>query len=290
MAPDFILGGIMKSGTTLLHNLFIEHPSIQMLDRNLDYSFFDDDRVYKHGFEWYQNLFTPLEEDRKDGELIGQTSADCAFNPSAVDRIVKLLPDTKLIFVLRHPVQRTYSLYWHQYSMAREHLSFEKAIELEPKRIQKSYYHFKHYSFVERSRYKKQFEHILRIVPKEQIRLLPFDALVKDTLPTVNILFDFLKVNRITSLDDLNFQNLPKNSARIPSNRVIVKISAHMQRLGMLRAGRRLVNMFRIEQRPPEMKDETRRLLNEELSEDIEFYDKIKNEFYQRIDNLLKAN
>lgn len=286
MLPDFILGGIMKSGTTLLHNLLCNHPQIKMLERDMNYSFFDDDRVFSKGFDWYQQLFTTLEATRCDQSIIiGQTSADCAFNPQAITRIMKVLPHTKLIFVLRHPIERAYSLYWHQYSNGREHYRFEKAIALESKRIKKSYHHFKHYSYLERSRYKRQFDEVSSLVPPENILLLPFKALTNQTLPTVNRILHFLNVASISNLEELSYITLPRNSARIPNNHAVVVASAYLQKLGLTSVGRRLINWFKIEQRPPAMSPITRKKLEIELAEDIAFFESVNDEFISSLNS-----
>ena len=282
MAPDFILGGIMKSGTTLLHNLLRNHPQILMLDRKMSYSYFDDDRVFVNGFDWYQELFTPLKAKRTAGKVIGQTSADCAFNPQAVARIMNVLPNIKLIFVLRHPIDRSYSLYWHQYRSAKEYYNFEKAISLESERIKKNYHNFKHFSYLERSRYKRQFDNIFSLVPNENILLLPFEALTKNTLATINHCFEFLGVEPVSNLEDLNFDLIPRNSAHVPISHTVVVVSAYLQKLGLKRVGRRLINMLRVEQRPPAMSLTTRQLLEKELEEDIDFYEAIVKEYNEQ--------
>jgi hypothetical protein len=279
MLPHFILGGIMKSGTTLLHNLLGAHPQISLLERNMNYSFFDDDRVFSRGFDWYQQLFSHLQSANSDNILVGQTSADCAFNPQSVSRIMAAIPNVKLIFVLRHPIDRAYSLYWHQYGMGREYYRFEKAIALEPRRIKKSYYNFKHYSYMERSRYRMQFDDILSLVPSENILLLPFDSLIQQTLPTVNKVLEFLKVSLISDIEELNFSKQPRNSAKFATNWSIVLASAYLQKLGFTSSGRRLINFFKIEQRPPAMPTDCRRFLEEELKEDIEFFEALKHSF-----------
>lgn len=279
MGPDFILGGVQKSGTTLLHNILFNHPQIAMLDRNMQYAYFDNDRVFTRGMDWYLKLFSSLESAKNTGSIIGQTSADCAFNSQAVKRIMEVLPNIKLIFVLRHPIDRAYSLYWHQYSMAREHYRFEKAIRIEPNRIRKSDYNLRQFSYMERSRYKKQFDRILGLVPQKNIILLPFDALTTQPLSTVNRIFDFLEVATISNLEELKFSTLPRNSARIPSNHTVAVVAAYIKKLGLTSIGRRLLNMFRVEQRPPKMSIAMSQLLQSELAEDIAFFETMKSEF-----------
>ena len=280
--PNFIIGGVMKSGTTFLHNLLINHPEIKMIERNMDHAYFDDDRIYIRGDNWYENLFNQVSHYK--GEFtIGQTSADCAFNPKSVDRILRYNQNTKLIFVLRHPIDRAYSLYWHQYSMAREHRRFESAISREARRINKSYYNFKNFSYIERSRYKKQFDCILDRVPPENILMLDFISLTQNTKDSINAILRFLNVSEVSDKEDLDFSNLPKNSARIPLNLLIVKLSAALQFLGLIGLGRRLVNMFSYEKRPMKMASKTRDFLEVELSEDIVFYNTIRDDFSKKL-------
>ena len=277
MRPDFIIAGIMKSGTTFLDGLVRNHPSIRMPIRNMDYSFFDDDRIYSKGISWYESLFDEFINEKN--VIIGQTSADCAFNKGSIERIKQHIPDVKLIFVLRHPIERTHSLYWHQYSMGREYRSFEEALKREPGIIQKDYYHYKMYSYVERSRYKSQFDNVYSQFEHKNVCLIPFTSLIKNTLPTLNKIFSFLGVEELESLDQLGHQSVSRNKARIPKNRSVVVLSAFLQKIGLTAVGRRLVNLNKVEGRPPEMNKETRHLLENILAEDIQFYDQLESRF-----------
>lgn len=285
MNPKFIIGGVMKSGTTFLTNLLISHSKIHIIKRDMDYAYFDDDRIFKKGPDWYKSLFKET-KNLESSIIVGQTSADCAFNPDSVKRIMDFNPETKLIFVLRHPIDRAYSLYWHQYGMGREFRRFEKAINKEPELIKMSYHNFKHYSYVERSRYKRQFEEILKLVPEENLLLLDFDSLVKETKDSINVVLGFLKVSKINDLEELRYSKLPRNPALVPTSHLIVQISAAIQKIGLIRIGRRLVNLFREEVKPPKMNPDTRNRLSLELKDDIKFYDDVRLMFQKKIQSL----
>lgn len=264
----------MKSSTTFLHNLLINHPEIKMIQRNMDYAYFDDDRIYVRGKDWYLSLFDEVKKFEKTHK-IGQTSADCAFNPGSIDRIVEHNPDIKLIFVLRHPIDRAYSLYWHQYGMGREFRRFEEAIKKEPSLIKKSYHHFKHYSYVERSRYKMQFENIFSKINNKQVLLIDFEELTKNTKNTINSVFKFLDISKIEDLEDLKYSQLSRNPALIPKYHIVVQITSFIQKIGFVGIGRRIGNWFREEKRPPKMKEATRKILEIELQEDIKYYNQL---------------
>lgn len=277
MRPDFLIAGVMKSGTTFLDGLIRNHHSIKMLERNLNYSFFDDDRIYRRGIEWYENLFKHLKVDK--GAILGQTSADCYFNEGSIERIREHLPDIKLIFVLRDPIERAYSLYWHQYGMGREYRSFEDALQRESEVIWKSYYNYKMFSYIERSRYKSQFEKVFDLFDEKKVLLLPFNSLIGNTLMTINKVFDFLSVDRVENLDELDFRSIPRNPARIPRHSQIVHLSYYLQKMGMTSLGRRLVNLDKITARPPRMKSSTRISLEKKLAEDILFFRSVEEQF-----------
>jgi len=283
MVPNFILAGAMKSGTTFLHNLLENHPQISIIDRDMDYAYFDDDRIFKRGKDWYLSLFEKELHNKKEDTFIGQTSADCNFNPGSIQRILDHNPGAKLIFVLRHPIDRAYSLYWHQYGMGREYRKFEHAIKVEPTLITKSYHNFKHYSYIERSRYNKQFQEVLKLVAAENLLFMDFESLVKEPLATTNIVLEFLGANKVNDLRELNFTELPTNPAKIPTNHAVVVLSVYLQNMGMIRIGRRILNLFREESRPPKMNEETRKLLEIELKEDIVFFEKVQSDFASRI-------
>ena len=123
-SPYFIGLGAQKSGTSWLYACMYEHPELCIPVKDLH--FFSRERNWKNGINWYESLFDKFSEN--DKAIIGHISADCAFNNGSIERLKLHVPNAKLIFVIRHPIDRAYSLYWHQYRMGREYRSFEKAV------------------------------------------------------------------------------------------------------------------------------------------------------------------
>ena len=271
---DFLIAGIQKSGTTYLDSLIREHKSISMLNRSMDYSYFDNDTIYENGKEWYIKLFNSVESN----VLIGQTSADCAFDKLAIQRIMDFNPKMKLIFILRHPIDRCYSHYWHQIKMGREHLSFRDAINREPSRTKKSLYKLKKYSYLGRSKYESQFQNIFNHIPKEQVLLIPFELFTKDELKWVNIILSFLSLEKINSIDELmTSQDKSTNPSRLPP--------LVLQRLSFLFRWSKLTRFLYGKslkvKRPPKINKVDEDFLNIELKGDIEFYNSVKESFVQ---------
>ncbi len=135
--PDFVIIGAQKSGTTSLYDFVIRHPEIApALKKEMHYFSIN----YKFGEQWYRSNFpTNLSRryfTKKTGQklLSGEASPSYLFYPTVPSRMKKVLPDVKLIVILRNPVDRAYSQYHHSRRKGRETLSFEKAIELEEER------------------------------------------------------------------------------------------------------------------------------------------------------------
>jgi hypothetical protein len=268
--PNFILGGVQKSGTTNLDGYLRNHPFIFMLERSMDYSFFDNNEIYSNGIDWYKSLFK-----NADGfKLIGQTSADCFFVDKSAERIHKHIPECKLIFILRSPIDRAYSHYWHQIKMAREYLSWEGAIKAEGRRKKKSYYYYRMFSYISRSRYKSLFDVYYEYFPKDQILLIPFEFMIKNELFVVNKVLNFLGLDSVERISDLIPPGFEKrtNPAKLPISKISLYLCYFIQRIGLIRISRYFLNLTLVEKRPPKMNDETRKMLEELFKVDIIFH------------------
>ncbi|HUE84637.1 MAG TPA: sulfotransferase [Vicinamibacterales bacterium] len=126
--PTFLIGGAQKSGTTTLHHYLSAHPDIFIPRRPQELHFFDFDPNYVRGVHWYASHFTSATPAHR---AIGQTSPLYLYAPDAPERIAALLPDVKLIFIRRNPVDRAFSHYWHAIKKGRKTLDFETALAME---------------------------------------------------------------------------------------------------------------------------------------------------------------
>lgn len=108
--PDFIIIGAMKSGTSSLYQWLAEQPELT-LPVVKEPHFFSRPEAWKRGLNWYGSLFA---EDRR--QLVGEASTTYT-NPDhaavAAARMAAAVPDVRLIYVLRHPLERLRSHYRH---------------------------------------------------------------------------------------------------------------------------------------------------------------------------------
>jgi hypothetical protein len=178
--PDFVIIGTMKGGTTSMFQYLAQHPQVNPPFRK-EIKFFDIH--YTKGLGWYRAHF-PMKIKMKDGMVTGEATPYYLFHPLAANRMATLIPDAKLIIMLRNPVDRTYSHYSHIKRVGREPLSFEDALAAEPDRLagevekiigdpNYSTFMHGHYSYLARSRYVEQLPHWLEGFSREQMLILP---------------------------------------------------------------------------------------------------------------------
>ena len=108
--PDFIVIGAMKSGTSSLYQWLGRQPELE-LPAMKEPHFFSRDEAWRRGPGWYADLFPEA-----PGKLVGEASTTYT-NPdhceAAAARMASVVPDARLIYVLRHPVARLRSHYRH---------------------------------------------------------------------------------------------------------------------------------------------------------------------------------
>ena len=125
-APDFIIIGVGKSGTTSLYRYLGKHPQI-LLPNKKELRFFD--RNFERGYQWYLAQF-PSICDRSD-LLTGEASPSYFFKPHAAQRLYDFAPETKIIVMLRNPVDRSISGYYQNQKLGIKHETLEATIERE---------------------------------------------------------------------------------------------------------------------------------------------------------------
>jgi len=201
--PSFIIVGAMKAGTTSLHHILNHHDSVFMPGREIH--FFDLDDIQQHPdffmnntnqwifhdyelyfndyLDWYKRFF----QNAVEGQTIGEDSTTYLASCKAPQRIIKLLPNVKLIFMLRDPVTRAYSHYWHLVNSGRAIYDFESTLRHAPGTI------------LQRGYYKEQIERFLRYFPADQLKFIIFEEFTKNIQVMVDEVCAFLSLR--TTID-----------------------------------------------------------------------------------------
>lgn len=194
--PDFLVIGAQKAGTTALYAYLRWHPGITGPSWK-EVSFFD--RHWWRGEAWYRGQF-PL---RAGERLVGEASPSYLFHPLAPERARSLVPDAKLVALLRDPVDRAYSQYQHEVALGREPLSFEDALAAEddrltgeverltedPRAFSRAWWD---HTYAARGRYAEQLERWLAVFPREQLLVVPTEELGERPAETYASILAFL--------------------------------------------------------------------------------------------------
>ena len=208
--PNLIIGGAQKSGTTSLHNELASHSKIFMSTPK-ELEFFHDDTNFERGLNWYSQFFR-----NADGKtILGESCPEYLYFKKVPGRIVRCLPGIKLIFILRNPVDRAYSGYWHSVRYGIEGLSFEKALLEESRRIARGYYEQYHFSYIDRGFYIIQLKRYLEHFESSQILVLKSEDYFANAPMTMQKIMDFLGIETETR----HIQNAGKikyNTGRVP--------------------------------------------------------------------------
>ncbi len=204
--PDFLIIGAQRSGTSSLYKYLEQHPSVlASLRKETEYL----SARWCKGEAWYRAHFPSRARRALETRLRGrvpmsfEASPNYVFHPRAPARASGLLPDAKLVVLLRNPVERAFSHYQHEVRAGREPLSFEAALEREPDRLAGQEERvaadasfrslaWERFSYVSRGHYADQLERWLQFYPRERILVVPSEELYADPATTYRGLLVFL--------------------------------------------------------------------------------------------------
>lgn len=126
--PDFIIIGTAKGGTHTLYDLLTRHPHVERaVSKEVRYF----SKHFDRGTEWYRSQFPPPRWREGRRSITGEATPRYLFDPLVPERMAEVVPQARLIALLRNPVDRAYSHYHHRVRDTRETRSFEEAIEAE---------------------------------------------------------------------------------------------------------------------------------------------------------------
>jgi hypothetical protein len=188
-APDFVIIGTQRGGTTSLHAYLSAHPQVTT-PATKELHFLTD--RYERGFDWYLGQF-PAE--LPPVVITGEATPYALFHPLAPRRLREIAPEARLMVLLRNPVDRAYSHYLLERARGDELLEFSAALDAEPHRLEdeearllhdptyRSAAH-QHYSYAARGDYAPQLERWFEFFPREQILVVRSEDLYQRSAET----------------------------------------------------------------------------------------------------------
>jgi len=216
--PDFLVIGVGRSATTTLHHNLSKNPCLFSAAYD-EIGFFDEN--FHLGLNWYRSFFPTKSLKNKTIKnnnffMSYEVTPSYIRKPWVARRIKEILPNVKLIAILRNPVDRTYSHYNMAVNEGNEKRSFEEVIKYDLKQLEnfsdsyskKSDDYFKNVvenSFVARGFYLEQLDIWFKLFPKKQILIIKSEDLANRTTEVVKDIFNFLM------LPEYNIKNVSKH-------------------------------------------------------------------------------
>lgn len=178
--PNLFILGVQKCGTTTVAGALSSHPDVFLPSVKETY-FFCDERRYLKGVDWYLEEFYSVRRARRATVLADATPFYLA-SPEAVQRVAAFVgPTARFIVILRDPVKRAYSAFWHQQRLEAEPLSFGEALEAEPGRIAEARNageRWWRYAYIEVGRYATHLRRAFDLLGRERLLVLTERALI----------------------------------------------------------------------------------------------------------------
>ncbi len=220
--PDFLVIGAQKSGTSSLNKYLNQHPLLFSSSIKNEIHFFDSGihtqkrDNYERGEAWYRAHF-PLQWSISKESRVFETTPLYIFHPFAAERIHKMIPEIKLVALLRNPTERAISHYFMVKRKYREPLPMLEAFQMEERRQEELLSHtgsrktlLTDYSYKARGCYAAQLATYYKFFPKDHILLLKSEDFFDDPIGTLKQVFAFVDVNPDFKVTDLS----PRNSGK----------------------------------------------------------------------------
>ncbi len=252
--PDWIIIGAMKAATSSVHRWLSLHPQVAVSTPK-ELNFFIEPNFSNRGLDWYREQFN----DPSDALIAGESSVNYTknhFYPGVPARMASVLPDVKLIYILRDPLERIESGYIHNAASGIERASFDEAIR-----------HPDDSPIVQTSRYWHQLKDFLDHFPAEQIRVMSYDTIKRDPTGSLSSVLEFLGLDPGFSHPDVGGRLHSSSNKRRPHDWALRIPPRRADRNRALRALRR-IGSTPIER--PEWNPATRRLIEDYLRPDVE--------------------
>ncbi len=200
-SPNLFVIGAMKSGTTSLHVHLNAHPDIYM-SRIKEPGYFVEELSLDKGRDWYLGLFSGASNEL----YIGESSTHYTKLPTYTgvpERISRFCEKPRFIYVMRDPIDRTISHYWHSVRKEGEHRSMLAAIKANNKYIDFSYYAMQLKPYIQR-------------FGLESIHVLTFESLVCNPETALQSLLAWLHLDYNLLEENLNkqYNKLPEKFER----------------------------------------------------------------------------
>jgi hypothetical protein len=252
--PNLIVIGAQKAGTSSLHNYLSVHPEVSMSKpKELDF-FSGPGWNWERGLDWYSSHFT------EEAPVRGESSPSYSAYPyvkGAPERMVAVVPEARLVYMVRDPIERIVSAYVHRRALGEEERPITQVV---------SDWRFVGTGYVAQSRYHAQLVRYLQHYDLSRVLVVDQVDLLRRRGETLRRVFRFLGVDE--GFDSPVFSVLRNPSSERLAGGGMIRRSRALLRAAGGRPGRTLDAVLARAGRRPALEDGQRRALYERLFEE----------------------
>lgn len=223
MLPSFLIVGAMKSGTSSLFNYLSRCDGVAPPYRKETHYFGPGLRAGRSE-AWYRAHF-PMRRPGRFGPVTGEATPDYSVEPGAAEAIHAMMPHARIVFVLRDPVERAISHYFHEVRMGRETLPIGEAMRLEPRRLDAArragpagIETLMHANYVARGRYHEQVARYRSLFTEERVLVVNARTLFEDPAACCASITEFLDLPPCDLGGGLPARNKGENRTEVPGD------------------------------------------------------------------------
>jgi hypothetical protein len=225
--PNCIIVGAQKAGTSSLFHFLSQHHQVHAaLQKEVHFfsgGYESNNDNYEKGELWYRSHFS-LSKDLNAGDISLEATPMYLFHSLVPGRIRALIPKCKIIILLRDPVERAISHYFHVARHGFETLPIEQAMQAEQDRLKNaiavSNYAdpaYRLYSYQSRGLYLEQIKRFQSLFPADQLLILSSEELITAPKHVLQQVFAFIGVDPEQEINNLQSQNQGNNKQKVSS-------------------------------------------------------------------------
>jgi hypothetical protein len=221
-AQVFMILGAAKCGTTSFYRYLDQHPDL-MFSSPKEPVFFEAE--YERGLDYYWSEYFA---DWSGHPVVGEARTHNLMLPYVPARVHACFPGARLAALLRDPIDRAYSHWWHRYSRSLERLPFREALEANLERLESGLlyegeegaarwardltrnrvnYSTRHGHYLELGCYAEQLERYLALFPSSQLKVFFFENLSADPVAVTREAWKHFGVDASHALESLAAHN-----------------------------------------------------------------------------------
>ena len=190
--PNFFIVGAPRAGTTSLYEYLKDIDGIYMstIKQPNYFSVSVSDKILLQRPFRKKNEYLKLFQDVKDEVAIGEATPSYLWDPQSPKLIHQVIPDAKIIIILRDPIERAFSHYLLTVRFGQETGTFSDAI----KKALKAKPDFSG-AIIEAGFYGQQVTRYLECFEKKKIKIIIFEEFIKNIKSTMKEILEFLEVS-----------------------------------------------------------------------------------------------